>query len=187
MNPAKINEHFVEQALVLHHSLTPLTQLISFANLHQLMTAFKVSEITIEEVHCNDDNNGYMDTRPVSATYEDAAIEEAGGLDFVLSTIKSVFNVELERSEFNEDIAQVIHYLEDEFVNEYLDEASGIDYEEILRGLQQVGETRIDIEMVEALISKTVKEFIEHKKQVNFALAEICNLIDDKVTDDEAK
>lgn len=187
MNPVKIDNHFVEQVLFLQRSLTPLTQLVSFANLHQLMKAFKISEITIEEVDCHDDNNGYVDTRPVSATYDDAAIEEAGGLDFVLSTIKSMFNVELERSEFHEEIEQVIHYLEDEFVGDYLDVESDVDYEEILNGLQEVGETRIDIEMLEAFISNTIEEFTESHDQVSVVLASICNLRTEDTSDNGAQ
>ena len=105
----------------------------------------------------------------------------------MLSTIKSMFNVELERSEFHEEIEQVIHYLEDDFVGDYLDVESDVDYEEILNGLQEVGETRIDIEMLEAFISNTIEEFTESHEQVSVVLASLCNLRTEDTSDNEAQ
>lgn len=131
MNNTLFNDEQLTLAESVAQKARPLVLVHDLLSLHQLMTSFKMHSVTLTSFATKEASGElFIHTRPISITCDDKAITEAGGDTYIASCILKTFGISPDF--LDEDVAQLVHWLEGDFVSEYLDAECPINYGNVI-------------------------------------------------------
>lgn len=136
MNHTLFNDEQLTFAESVAQKARPLVLVHDLLSLHQLMTSFKMHSVTLMSFATKETSGEpFIHTRPVSITCDNKAIAEAGGDTYIASCILKTFGISPDFLE--EDVAQLVHWLEGNFVKDYLDADCPINYGNVIEAFME--------------------------------------------------